>query len=65
LNDALGIWQAAVTNAVVEWVEFDDVDACNHRIEYIRALSDHRERFLHGRYIATVLEAVAVCGSYY
>src|SRR5687767_14761993 len=35
LDDALRVWQAAVTDTVVEWIEFDDVDARDECIEHI------------------------------
>src|ERR1044072_3251297 len=60
LDHTVSIRQAAVADAVIEWVELDDVDACNDCVENVRTGSDHLKSFLNGSDVAAVFEAVAV-----
>src|SRR5215208_8177717 len=62
LHDAFSVWQTAITHAVVEWIEFDNVDSGDDCVEYIRAAGDHGERLLHSSHGAAVLESIAVRG---
>jgi hypothetical protein len=60
LNHSVSVRQTAEADAVVEWIELDDIHTCNHCVEHIRTASDHLESFLDGGYIAAVFEAIAV-----
>src|SRR5262245_47126966 len=62
LDHAVSIRQAAVADPVVEWIELNDVEARDHRVEHIRTGSDHLKSFLYGGDVAAILEAIAVCG---
>src|SRR5215208_528744 len=62
LHDTLGVRQTAITHAVVEWIEFDNVDTGDDCVEYVRAAGDHGECLLHGGHRAAVFESIAVRG---
>src|SRR5690349_3932196 len=62
LDHAVGIRQAAVADAVVGWIELDDVNAGDDRVEHVRTGSDHLKSLLHGGDVAAVFEAIAVGG---
>ena len=60
LNDAVGVRQAAEPDAVVERVQFDDVDAGDERVEHVVAVRDALEGRFDARLRAAVRESMAV-----
>ena len=62
LHDAVGVRQAAVTHAVVERIELDDVDARDQRLEDVAARGHRGEGRLDAGLRPAILELVAVGG---
>ena len=60
LHDAFGIWQSTVPNAVVQWIEFYDIDSGNYGIKHVGALSHQSEGLLDGGHVAAIFEAISV-----
>ena len=60
LHDALGVRQTAPTDARLVWIELDDRDAGDERIEHVGAARHHLERLRHAGDAVGVLRPVAV-----
>ena len=61
LHHAVGVGQPAVTDAVIERIQLDDVHPGDQGIEHVGiATRHHRERLLDARHVAAILEFVPV-----
>src|ERR1044072_4670475 len=60
LDHAVSVRQSAVSDAVVEWIELDDIYSGDYGFEHIGATAHHLKSLLHGSNIPAVLEPVAL-----
>src|SRR6266550_953533 len=62
LYDTFSVWQAAVANTVIQWIELHNIDARDNCVEHVLPLRDHREGFMDRGHVTAVFEAVTVRG---